>query len=326
MPARVLVTGATGFVGQTLVGRLLGGGREVRVLVRDRDRARALWADRVEVFEGDLTRSVEGCAAGIEAVFHLAGHAHAEDEGSGRSDELHRAITVGGTRRLLADAVRHGAPRFLFMSSVKAIGEGTHGTTPDRGDRPHPTTAYGRAKLEAEGLVLAAPLEGTALRSPLVYGPSVKGNLQRMLAAIGRRRFPPLPAVDQRRSMVDVRDVAAALEHLEGDRRSAGAALIVTDGEIYTTRRLYEAMARASGVAVPPVSVPYALLALGARVGDLGERLTRRKLPLNSDRLDKLFGSAHYDPSALFALGFRPRFTLETALPEMVQALHAGAS
>ncbi len=322
MSAPALVTGATGFVGRVLVTQLLERGRDVRVLARDPGSARTSLPAGVEVIAGDLQRPLDpGLCAGIETVFHLAGHAHAEDEGSGRSDALHQSITVEGTRRLLTDAERHGVRRFLFMSSVKAIGEGTRGDHPERGDDPAPSTAYGRAKREAERAVLEGPIAGTALRSPLVYGPGVKGNLDKMMGAIARRRFPPLPEVSQRRSMVDVRDVARALTFLEETPASAGRALLVTDGEAYTTRRIFVAMSAALGVPVPHFTVPYAALRTAAVFGDVGARLLRRKLPLDSDRLDKLFGSAWYDSQPLLDLGFQPSWTLETALPEMVRAM-----
>ncbi len=322
MATRSLVTGATGFVGGQLVDALLArGGVEVRVLVRDAGRAAARWGAGVDVVEVDLARpssAANPCDA-VDSVFHLAGHAHAEDEGSGRSDELHQEITVGGTRWLLARAEEAGARRFVFLSSVKAMGEETRGTT-DEGAPTAPTTAYGRAKRAAEELVLASRRpDGVVLRSPLVYGPGVKGNLQRMLAAVRRGRFPALPAVDNRRSMVDVRDLVAALLLLEREPRASGRVFIATDGETYSTRRILDSMVAAAGRRPPRLSIPLPLLRAGGRVGDVLGRAGLRA-PLTTARVDKLFSDADYTNRALVALGFRPVHRLESALPDMLAA------
>jgi UDP-glucose 4-epimerase len=327
MAARSLVTGATGFVGGPLVDALLARGDvQVRVLVRDVARSAARWGAQVEVAEIDLARPPSSSAnpcEGVDSVFHLAGHAHAEDEGSGRSDELHQEVTVGGTRWLLARAAEAGVRRLVFLSSVKAMGEETRGTA-DEGAPSAPTTAYGRAKRAAEELVLASRRpEGVVLRSPLVYGPGVKGNLQRMMGAVRRGRFPPLPAVDNRRSMIDVRDLVTALCLLEREPRAAGRVFIATDGEAYSTRRIFDAMVAAAGRRAPRVSIPLPLLRAGGRVGDLLGRAGLRA-PLTSARVDKLFSDADYSNRALVALGFHPAHRLETALPDMLAAARDG--
>lgn len=329
MSDAILITGATGFVGSRLVEALLAAPTSrLRVLVRDRAAAVARWGARVEIVEQDLTQALAAdVCRDVGVVYHLAGHAHAEDEGSGRSDELHRQVTVEGTRRLLAAAATHGVGRVVFMSSVKAIGEGT-GLEAETGATPAPTTAYGRARRAAEQLVLAAgprPV-GVVLRSPLVYGPGVKGNLQQMLSAIAAGRFPPIPAVDNRRSMIDVRDVVAALRLLATAPAAAGRVFLATDGQPYSTRRIYEVMSAALGRAVPRWSIPLPLLRAGARAGDVVTRLTRRNAPLTTDRLAKLFGNAHYANTALVELGFTPAHTLETALPGMVEAWRAAGA
>lgn len=317
----IMVTGATGFVGGALVDALLAQGRRVRVLVRDPARVPARWAGTVDVRIGDLTENdgARDACAGIETVLHLAGYAHAEDEGSERSNELHRSITVEGTRRLVADAARHGVAQLVFLSSVKAIGESTVEIA-DETTAATPTTGYGRAKLEAEGLVLGAGRPaGIVVRSPLVYGPGSKGNLQRMITAVGSRRFPPVPRVVNRRSMIDVRDLVAALLLVARTPTARGRVFVATDGEAYSTRRLYEAICVALGRPASGVAIPLGLMRFGARLGDLVSRVTGRPAPLTSDRLTKLFGDAHYSNRALIELGFHPAFRFETALPEMIR-------
>lgn len=109
-----------------------------------------------------------------------------------------RLLPSGGTRALLNDAIRAGMRRFVFVSSVKVIGEGSDCCLDDNSPVA-PTTAYGRAKHEAEELMLDAGarygMHVVVLRLPLVYGPGNKGNLSRMIEVIARDRFPPLPEV-----------------------------------------------------------------------------------------------------------------------------------
>jgi len=322
MSSLTLVTGATGFVGGCVVDALLARGQRVRVLARDPARVPMRWAGRVDVVSQDLARasSLAGACLDVETVLHLAGYAHAEDEGSERSSDLHQAITVEGTRRLIAAAAEHRVTQMVFLSSVKAMGECTAGVSDER-TQPAPSTAYGQAKLQAELLVLGAGRPaGVVVRSPLVYGPHAKGNLQRMIEAIGARRFPPVPHVPNRRSMIDVRDLAGALLLVSRVPAAKGRVLIATDGESYSTRRLYEAICVALKRPAGRLSVPISLLRAGGKIGDAVTRLTGKRQPLSTERLAKLFGDADYSNHALVALGFRPAFRFETALPDMIAA------
>jgi nucleoside-diphosphate-sugar epimerase len=126
--------------------------------------------------------------------------------------------------------------------------------------------------------------------------------------------------------MVHVEDVAQALilsaEKNEANRR----VFIVTDGRVYSTRQIYEWVCRSMGRDVPSWSVPLPFLRAVARMGDGLGKLTGRNLGFNSLMLDRLFGSAHYDSTRLHqTLGYRPRWNLESALPEMVERITAPA-
>jgi UDP-glucose 4-epimerase len=327
-----LVTGATGFIGRRLVDTLRRRGVKVVILTRDARKTETLWSSgSIKGICADLSSDVdlrEACQ-GVESIYHLAGHAHAADQDSPGAAHLHFEITVNGTRRLLEAATAAGVRRFVFLSSVKAMSEGSDDCL-DEATAVAPTTTYGRAKLEAERLILAAGRERgmhvCVLRLPLVYGPGNKGNIPRMIAAIDKGWFPLLPETHNRRSMVHVDDVVQALLLAAETPAANGQVYIVTDGQIYTTREIYVAICRALDRRVPARPVPAWSLRAGAAVGDALEAIAGRRMPLNSGTLEKLLGSAWYSSEKIRReLGFRARHTLLDALPKMIAEYRSGA-
>lgn len=321
----VLVTGATGFIGQHLVAALLRSRGAIVALARDPERLEELWpGGTVYARRGDLgdPDSLAGVCLETDRVFHLAGYAHADGE-QPQDIDRHWRITVDGTKALIAEAVRAGVKTFVFASTVKAMGEGGTACL-DESSPALPSSAYGKAKLEAEKLVLAAGrthgIHACVIRFPLVYGRGNKGNIPRMINAIDRGRFPPLPVIQNKRSMIHVRDAVQALL-LAGKRREAsGKVYIATDGGVYSTREIYESIYTALRKPVPRWSIPIGAFTLGASVGDLLSRISGKRFPLNTDVVEKLFGSAWYSCDKIKTeLGYRPRYTLETALPELAE-------
>jgi len=324
----VLVTGATGFIGRHLVAALLATNRGVGALVRasratDIER---LWPERGVMFvPGDLFDhlSLRGTCSGFNTVFHLAGYVHAEDAEEIHADEMHWRITVEGTRALLREAVQAGVNKFVFVSSVKAMGEGGE-VELDETYPPEPANGYGRAKLAAERLVLAAGREhgihACVVRLPLVYGHDNKGNLARMIAAIERGRFPPLRDIENRRSMVHVDDVVQALLLAVEQPVAAGQVYIATDGHTYSTSEIELLIRRALGKPQPPWRVPTTVLRTVALLGDLVGKLSKRPMPISTSILEKVLGSAWYSSSKIRnELGFQPRRSLMDSIPEMVE-------
>ncbi len=319
---RVLITGANGFIGGHLIARLRRDGVSIRALVHEHDEDVRAGAG-VELVRGDVRDLgvMRAAAAGADAVAHLAGRVHALSEVQGDA-ALYDAINVEGTRNVLEAALERGVGRVLFFSSVKAMGEGGAACL-DEEAAPKPTTAYGRSKLAAEELVLdygkRSALRGTCLRLPVVYGPHNKGNLARMIRAIDRGVFPPLPDTGNRRSMVHVSNVVEAAVLALTRPGSSGQRYIVTDARPYSTRELYEAICRALGRAVPRWSVPLRLLAALGRAGDGIGRLRGKRFVFDSDALEKLIGSAWYSSAKIAReLGYWPVVGLDEALPELV--------
>lgn len=324
---RALVSGGTGFIGRHLVCALLQRGADVTVLSR---RLSSGVEVKCRSVTGDLTRpeTLADICRGFDIVFHLAGDAHAVDRLDDDDEDHGRRTTVDGTRALIEQSISAGVGRFIFFSSVKAMGEGGEACL-DESSPALPATAYGKAKREAENMVLAAGRRGlaaTVLRLPMVYGPGGKGNLPRMIRAVARGQFPPLPETGNRRSMVDVRDAVEAALLAAANPAASGKTYIVTDGQVYSTRQLYERISEAMGRPVPSWTVPLALLRGVARAGDVIGRIRGRRFVIDTAALEKLTGSAWYSSDKISReLGYRPRHTLLDALPGMVAEMRVDA-
>lgn len=319
--AVTLVTGATGFIGRHLVEKLVREGIAVRAFSRS-DAKDQPFGPGVAVVYGDVRdpQPIRLALKDVETVFHLAGKVHDLD-GIGESAE-HEDVTVGGTRNLLAALGECGVKRLVFVSSLAVFGKGSS-EGPSEAVTPENGSAYGRAKLRAERMVLdygdKTGIHVSCLRPATVYGPGCKGNLPRMLRLIDRGLFPPLPDSGGRRSMVHVSDVVAASLLAASHPAANGQCYVVTDGRSYSARELYETISHGFGKRVPRWSVPLGLLKAAARAGDVLGRVRGKRALFDSDALDKLTGDAWYSSEKIAKeLGFRPRVTFEDALPELI--------
>ncbi|HKQ30503.1 MAG TPA: NAD-dependent epimerase/dehydratase family protein [Burkholderiales bacterium] len=323
---KALVTGATGFIGRHLVRALLSQGARVSVVTRDERKARSLWpSGLVSIHTADLARgeSLASACRDVTVVFHLAGYAHAVDEDDGRSAAHHEAVTVEGTRTLLADALCGSVERIVYASSVKAMGEGGDDCL-DETSPVQPRTVYGRSRLAAETMLLDAHrhnrrFDAVVVRFPLVYGRGNEGNLMRMIAAVDRGRFPPLPPLHNRRSMVCVDDAVQGLLLAAQSPQAGGKVYLITDGNHYSTDQIYTCVRNALGKPALTWHVPMLALRALACAGDVIGKLRGRPWIFDRVALSKLIGSACYLSDRMRRdLGFRPSRTLIDALPEMV--------
>jgi len=316
-----LVTGATGFLGRHLCMALKEHGHSVVAGLRAE--AEGPW-DRVVLFDLAKGPVPSSELQGVSCVFHLAGKAHALSE-TVQDNRDYIEINTTGTRRLLDASRAAGVERLVFFSSVKAMVEDTVQIL-DETAECHPETPYGASKLEAERLVLEGGFvsEPVVLRLSMVYGPTHKGNFARMIEAVDKGRFPPLPELGNRRSMVCVHDVVQAAILAMQSPQATGQIYIVTDGNCYSTRQIYLGIRAALGRQPPSWTIPVALLNAFARFGDIVGQIRGKRFIFDSDAMDKLTGSACFSSGKIEReLGFRPKYDLPSALPEIVACLRS---
>jgi nucleoside-diphosphate-sugar epimerase len=223
------------------------------------------------------------------------------------------------TRRLAEAAVRSGARRIVFASSVKVYGERNRPGRPfHAGDPASPQDIYAQTKAEAENILheicSAAGIETVVLRLPLVYGPGVKGNFRTLLDAIAARRRLPLAQIDNRRSLLYVGNAVSALETSIAAPPLAGKTLPVADARPVSTSELVAGIAAALGVRPRTYAVPRALLRAGATLSGRGAAAGR------------LLGSLEVDGVGFCEIaGWSPPFTLAAGL-EATAAWYRAAS
>jgi len=318
----VLVTGGTGFIGQRLVVALQERQARVRVLVR---RPEVSWGgEQVEPWVGDLAdpASLAQACAGMDTVWHIAGFAHTDARRTPAFAARHWAVNAEGTFHLLAAAQAAGIRRFVFLSTVKAVGDPGPRCV-DEDWKASPDTPYGQAKRAAEERVLAmgylSGMQAVNLRPALVYGPGMQANLQRLIEAVRRGWLPPLPETGNRRSLVHVDDVVQALLLAAMQPAAVGQTYFVTDGRSYSGGELYRLIRQALGRPAARWTLPVPVLWGAAHLADGAGRLIGRQDRQAWTLLDKLLGWACYDSRRIVdELGYRPVWDLERALPGLL--------
>ncbi|MDV6375396.1 hybrid nucleoside-diphosphate sugar epimerase/sugar transferase [Deinococcus arenicola] len=289
MEKTVLVIGASGFVGKTVMRDLLIRGYAVRAAARQ----------PVGIPDGaeyavlpDLTQPDIAWGAlldGVDRIVYLAARVHVMNDTHPDPLAAYMAVNHDAALSLAHEAARRGIGRFVYLSSVKVNGE--QSTRPlTELDPPQPTDPYGISKLRAENALLQLGQETglavTILRPPLVYGPGVKANFMALARAAGRGLPLPIGAVQNRRSMVYVENladlIAVTLEH----PAAAGEVFFASDGEDLSTAALTRGLAEAQGKAANLPRVPVALLMLGGRLtgrSSMIQRLTN-SLQVSSEK------------------------------------------
>lgn len=272
---KIAVTGANGFVGKAVLANLEDRGIAAIPLVR---RPSGIAGECVV---GDLADgAISGDdISGAKAVIHLAARTHVMDDAATDPWAEYRRTNVEGTARLLDAAVAAGVERFVFMSSVKAVGEWSLPGEPlAPGTSPRPEDAYGVSKLEAEALVRerceVAGMDWVILRPPLVHGPGVKGNLNRLARLVARGIPLPLASIRNSRSIVSVANLAdAAVAACMADG-ACGRILHIADLSL-STPELVRAIARSERVKARLLPVPAWLLQAAGRLAGRSDEVSR---------------------------------------------------
>lgn len=315
----VLVTGATGFIGEHVCRHLLGAGYRVRALLRQQYSSIIYGHSSFEHCNGDLSDpdSLFRACEDIEVIIHIAGVAHADNT----NDESLRRVNVGGTERLLSAALDQKVKRFILMSSSLA------GVCDEEGNA---TTGYGQSKIDAEQLLLSAissgSIEGVILRPVNVYGPGMRGNIASLISRISRGSMPPLPRLGTLISLIGVDDLCRVIAIAIESTHATGETYILTDGEQYNVSDIESEIYRALGKEVPRWKTPRVLLYLAVAGAELLSKILSlfgikppalRSVSTRTYRnltTENLFDNSE----ACKELNFKPTSTFYSSLPGIV--------
>ena len=307
---KILVTGATGFIGKPLCAKLLADGFQVRA---------AVWREESDVglpvgIEISLIDSIGSdtdwaqALAGIDTIIHLAARVHVMAEKVADPLSAYRLVNVAGAERLARLAGASGVKRMVFMSSVKVQGEESL-TRYTEQDTPAPLDPYGVSKLEAEenlkGVVAETGLEVVFVRPPLVYGPGVRANFYKLMDIVARGLPLPFGSVNNARSMIYLGNLIDAVILCAKHPHAAGQTFLVSDGEDISTPDLIRRIASALNCSARILSFPSGLLRL------LGRLIGKTAV------MDRLLGSLVVaDTKIREELGWTPPFTMAEGLME----------
>lgn len=305
-----LVTGANGFVGAEIVRQLRAQGAPVRLAIRTPTGA----ADEVAVGDIGAETDWSTALAGIDRVIHCAARVHQMDDRAVDPLAAFRAINRDGSAALARQAAKAGAKRLIFLSSIKVNGETTKGRGPFTAeDVPHPQDRYGVSKWEAEQALHAVAadtgLEVAIVRPPLVYGPGVRANFERMVSWVARGRPLPFGLCRNQRSLVSVTNLASLAIAASRHPAAAGATLLASDGETVSVRDLLTRIGTAFGRPARLLPVPPALLRLVGSMSGQRAAIDRLCDPLVVDG----------EPGRRL-LGWQPPVTMAATLADMAAA------
>ena len=310
--ARILVTGAAGFIGRTLCRGLSERGHRPIAGLR-RPEPPPSTAEGVLLGEitpdRDWSRALRG--VGIDIVVHLAQRAHSTADPSALAPEPLAAAALARAAR------RAGARRFVYLSSILAMGTTTAPGQPLRaGDAPRAESPYGQSKLATEAALAEAAhesnIELVIIRPPLVYGPGVRANFHALLRLVGTGVPLPFAAIDNRRSFLHADNLTDLIAVAASHPAAPGQVLLASDGIDLSTPALIRLLARGLGRRARLFPVPETAFVLLRRLPEIGPRLA------------PLISSLQVDDSPTRALlGWAPRVLTETGLIETARAFAA---
>src|SRR5260221_4976008 len=300
----IALTGATGFIGQYLLREMPKRGYRIRALLR---RPASMPMDVSSAVIGDLTKpqNMSAALAGVDAVIHSAGLAHAM---SGIPEDDYRLINPEATVRLARAARRAGAKRFVFLSSIRAQCGPAADTVLTEAVEPRPTDAYGRSKLAAERGLAELDLDWVSLRAVLIYGPGVKGNMAQLIG-LARSPFPlPLASLTARRSLLALENLSAAIETVLAAPGTLRRVFVAADAQALTIAEMIAALRSGLGRQPSVFALPPALLEIlfsGA---------------CRAETYHRLSGSLVAPSTDLTSLGWAPPLATPSGLANLMQA------
>ncbi|WP_444921947.1 UDP-glucose 4-epimerase family protein [Microbulbifer sp. CnH-101-G] len=309
MEERVLLTGASGFVGRALLPALRDKGFNVLPVYRQAIEG------GLQIPQIDAETDWNSALRNIDVVIHAAARVHVMHESAADPLAEFRKVNLEGTLQLARQAALSGVKRFIFLSSIKVNGESTTGRAPFTAEEaPHPADPYAISKKEAEDALLALAeetgLEVVIIRPPLVYGPGVKANFQSMIRWLQKGVPLPLGSIKNRRSLVSVYNLIDLIAICIAHPKARNQIFLVSDDLDMSITDLLMRIASALGCHARLVPVPESVLTFTLTL--LGKRAIT----------DRLCGSLQVDiEKTKLLLGWEPPVTVEVGLAKTVEGL-----
>lgn len=289
---KIFITGSNGFVGKNLIKEL------------DQKHIPYLAGDRK--YYGDIekqtnwTELLDSC----DVVVHLAARVHVMEEKEIDPLVVFRKINVEATINLAQAAKQVGVKRFIYISSIKVNGEETGEAPFSAADKPHPQDPYGVSKMEAEIELMqlheVGIFEVVIIRPPLIYGPGVKANFEKLFWLVKKDLPIPFGRVLNKRSLVSVFNLSSLIIHCMDHPKASGEVFLVSDDKNYSLRDLIVLMGKTLGKHPHILPVPVGLMKCG--LSFIGK----------TSYADRLFGNLHVDiEKTKMLLDWKPPFTFE---------------
>ena len=248
---KVAITGANGFVGQNCHRSLKNAGYTVQPLQRPNFDLHDIEANRLKL-------------EGVDVLVHCAATVHQMRMPKRKLKSLCRHVNVLGTQKLVQAANLAGVKHFIFLSTIKVLGEATHGRAFTERDTPNPQDSYAQSKLQAEQVITRqAEMPFTIIRPPLIYGPGMQGNMPRLIQQLKRPLPLPLGAIKNQRSLLHVFNLSRFIEQCCLNENAYNEVFVLCD-DTFSTPQLCEYLKQQYGGKAPIISVPVSLLKMAA--------------------------------------------------------------
>ena len=310
------VTGASGYVGRALCDEL----RRSDIAVRGLSRSGGADSIAADIREPAALRKL---VLGADVVIHLAAYVHRPARGVEAEEEC-RSVNVNGTRALM-DALASVNPGAFAIVVSSASVYGPSETSLDETGRCHPRTIYGRSKLEAETLFLAAVVAGAArgcvVRPAMIFGPRAPGNLPRLVRMVKTGFAIEVAGGSQRKSLLPISDLIAAIRAIVVHRDACNGQVFNVSGEALTMHEIVIAIAAARRKAIRFVPLPRGPMSAAAGIADFLLQRFGSHAPSISSFVETYTTSSVLDDSKLRRMtGYAPPRAVRDALVDLATA------
>ncbi|KTD47607.1 UDP-glucose 4-epimerase family protein [Legionella quateirensis] len=304
--SKILITGATGFIGRSLVPALVSAGHDVRCAVWQK--VDGLNAEQVVINKLEEQIDWSEALEGIDIVVHLAARVHIMKENAQSSLDEYCKVNSIATKNFAEQAARHHVKRFVFLSSIKVNGESTDAHSPfSEESKVQPDDPYAKSKLYAEhylqDISKQTGMQIVILRPPLVYGPGVKANFLKMLHMVQRGWPLPFANVSNKRSFIYIDNLISAIVSVMEHPDAANQLYLVSDNDAWSLAELLTILSDEMNVNLKLFHIPVNFLAFMFKLIGLKS--------LNS----RLFGSLEVSNHKIKSqLGWMPPVTSQEGL------------